>query len=306
MEELFTFLEIDENLRTKFLPHPSFPLNLPRRLAEKIQKNDLQDPLLRQFVPLAEEEAEVEGFEIDPLHELSFKKAGKLLSKYRGRSLLITTNHCVMNCRFCFRRHFPYEKKERGWDKELAQLQADTTLQEVILSGGDPLSLNDNALETLLDALNAIPHLQRLRFHTRFPLGIPERISPAFLALLERSKKQILFVLHINHPRELDIELFSYLKKLQRLGIPLLSQSVLLKGVNDSFNVLHELYETLTNQGILPYYLHDLDKVAGTAHFAVDLLKGKKLIEKLMASTSGYAIPRYVQEIPGQPHKTPL
>jgi KamA family protein len=211
-----------------------------------------------------------------------------------------------MNCRYCFRQHYPYETEKTLFQEEIAAINADPTLSEIILSGGDPLSLSNNALEMLLMSLSSIPHVKRIRFHTRFPLGIPERIDEEFLSILSRASKQIVFVIHCNHTNECDDDIFKALKSVQRLGIPILSQSVLLRGVNDSLSALKELFETLSNQGIIPYYLHQLDRVQGAAHFEVSEEKGLKLIEELTAQLSGYAVPKYVREVPHLPNKSPV
>lgn len=301
---LADFLELSDNLRDQLFQSPRFPLNLSRRLAAKIAKNTLDDPILRQFIPLQAEQLEAPGYITDPVRDQTFRKEKKLLQKYRGRALLVTTGACAMNCRFCFRQNFPYEKEEKGFEKELAHLRENDSLSEVILSGGDPLSLSDETLRILLQSLEQIPHLQRIRFHTRFPLGIPERIDPSFLSLLASSSKQIFFVIHCNHPRELDSDVWAALKKIQLLGIPILNQSVLLKGVNDQETTLSALLEALIDHGILPHYLHQLDPVAGASHFAVSDERGKELLAFLKESLPGFALPRFVREIPGYPSKT--
>lgn len=302
--ELFDFLEIPEIERKRFLSSPRFPLNLPRRLAAKIAKNTLTDPILRQFVPLIEESTQTPGFTPEPLQDSSFRYSKKLLQKYKGRALIVTTGSCAMNCRFCFRQNFPYEKETPGFDEEIDYLAKDSTLAEVILSGGDPLSLSDSSLGSLIQAINGIPHVKRIRFHSRFPLGIPERIDDSFLSILKASSKQIIFILHCNHPRELDADVILSLRKIARLGIPLLNQSVLLKGVNDDPEVLLSLSEILTNSGIIPYYLHEHDRVEGAAHFALPPSRGPELIRYLQEHTSGYGVPRLVREEPGQPSKS--
>lgn len=301
--ELAQFLELDPSL---LLRNPKFILNVPRRLAAKMEKGRLDDPLLRQFVPLLAEGVTHEGFQQDPVQDTLFLKREKLIQKYAGRALLISTSACAMHCRYCFRQNFPYETSRKGFQRELEALQSNPYLTEVILSGGDPLSLADETLHQLLQDLDRIPHLKRIRFHSRFPIGIPERIDASFLHILSQVEKQIWFVVHINHPRELDQEVFSALKSLQKLGIPVLNQSVLLKGVNDRLEILKELSEALVDQGIVPYYLHQLDQVQGAAHFEVPQEEGLKLISALSTTLSGYALPRYVQEIAGSPSKTPL
>lgn len=302
-KKLFLFLELEERHVEEILPKSPFPLNLPYRLAEKIEKNNVQDPILRQFLPLKQEAEENPLFTVDPVGDLAARKAPKLLHKYKGRALLTVSSSCAMHCRFCFRRNFPYEKEEKGFEEELQLIREDSSLKEIILSGGDPLSLGNVGLGKLIADLNSIPHLKRIRFHTRFPLGIPERIDAEFLKILEGSTQQIVFILHSNHSRELDEQVLKALKTIQRLGIPVLNQAVLLKGVNDSESVLKELCETLADHGILPYYLHQLDQVKGGAHFEVEQERGKALLEKLAQELSGYALPRYVKEVAGEPHK---
>jgi EF-P beta-lysylation protein EpmB len=305
-KKLLAFLEFDEKNSEQVLLRSKFPLNVPLRLAKKMAKNSLQDPLVRQFLPLKEEEVITPNFCDDPVKDRDFRKGNRLLHKYTGRALLLTTAACVMNCRFCFRRHFDYQEELDFFHEELQEIEKDTSLSEIILSGGDPLSLSDEKLDHLLQKLSAIPHLKRLRFHTRFPIGIPERIDDSFLALLKRCRLQVVFVIHCNHPNELDQDILDALKKIQALGIPLLNQNVLLKDINDDPATLKNLMELLSNNGILPYQLHQLDKVQGAAHFEVEEKKGLKLHKTLAQSLSGYALPRYVKEVPGNPHKTPV
>lgn len=284
-----------------------FPLLVPRRLAEKMEKGTLHDPLLRQFVPLIEEQLHVEHFGTDPVGEQKGCVSSRLLHKYAGRALLVCTSACAMHCRYCFRRHYPYEKeKKENWSKELAQLAADPSICEVILSGGDPFSLSDRALIELFSALDAIPHLKRLRFHTRFLIGIPERVTSTLCAALRSMRLQVWCVVHCNHPRELDSDVEHALKQLRHEGVFLLNQSVLLRGVNDSVDVLHALSERLLDIGVLPYYLHQLDRVQGAGHYEVPEEEGRALVSALHARLSGYGVPRYVREEEGMPGKTPL
>ena len=305
-EALCEYLELDEHLRTKILKKSSFPLNLPFRLASKITKNTLADPILRQFVPLCEENEGALGFSTDPLEEATFCKTSKLIHKYQSRALLIPTSACAMHCRFCFRRHFPYDVKEKSLDKEFELIANDPSLREIILSGGDPLSLSNETLKQHLDALDRIPHLKRVRFHTRFPIGIPERLEPEFLDLLENRNYQVWMIIHCNHARELDDDVATALKSVLKRGIPVLNQAVLLKRVNDGIDALEALCERLVNCGITPYYLHQLDQIDGAHHFEVDEEIGLALIEELQKRTSGYAVPKYVREVAGQPNKTSL
>lgn len=303
-KKLFTFLKLKDD--SVILKSPRFSLNVPLRLAEKIEKGNINDPILRQFLPLAEENAVSPDFLQDPVSDLQYRKEKKFLHKYKARALILASSSCAMHCRFCFRQNFPYEKQEKEFSKEIEAIEKEKDLSEIILSGGDPLSLSDAVLENLISRLSKIPHLKRLRFHTRFPIGIPERIDDSFLKVLSGTHLQVVFVVHTNHPKELDEEVLFFLKKVQKLGIPILTHSVLLKGVNDDLLVLKELFEKLSNAGILPYYLNQLDRVQGTQHFEVDIEQGKRLIEALRTQLSGYALPRYVQEIPGLPYKTPL
>jgi EF-P beta-lysylation protein EpmB len=305
-KKLASFLELDPVHFPKILKTSHFPLNLPLRLAQKIEKNTWEDPILLQFLPQQKERIRAPGFKKDPVGDSEARQTSKLLKKYQGRALLACTSSCAMNCRFCFRQNYEYETEVKGFDKEIELLQEDSTLTEIILSGGDPLSLSNETLDKLIGQLDQIPHLKRLRFHTRFPIGIPERINEPFLALLEKRRMQVFFVVHSNHPSELDDEVLLALKKIQKLGIPVLNQTVLLKDVNDNIPVLKALCERLSDHGIIPYYLHQLDRVQGSAHFEVSEERGKELIEQLTELLSGYAVPKYVKEEAGEASKTML
>ncbi|MBX9923073.1 MAG: KamA family radical SAM protein [Rhabdochlamydiaceae bacterium] len=306
-DKLASFLQWPEKDKEKVLKKAIFPLNLPFRLAQKAETNTLQDPILKQFLPSLEELSSPSNFSLDPVQDKNFQKAGsKLLHKYRGRALLVTTSACVMNCRFCFRKNFAYEELGKDFSKEIQIIQQDPSLKEIILSGGDPLSLSDASLEKLLQDLDNIPHIQRIRFHSRFPIGIPERIDASFLKILSSLQKQVVFILHVNHPKELDNDIYQAMKSLQKIGIPVLTQSVLLQGVNDSADTLQKLFEDLSDHGIIPYYLHQLDRVQGAAHFEVSEETGKQLMKELSTRISGYSLPRYVKEEPGKPSKTSI
>ncbi len=304
IDSLLDYLEMEEPLRKKVLSRPRFTLNVPRRMAEKMAKNTLEDPILRQFVPLEEELKRSEGFFVDPVQDQRFQKTKKILHKYQGRALIVVTSACAMHCRYCFRQNFPYETEEKSFAQEVVYIERDSSITEVVLSGGDPLSLNDGALANLFQSLDLIPHLKRIRFHTRFPIGIPERIDASFLDLLASSSKQIFFIVHINHPKEIDQDVALALKKIQMLGIPVLNQSVLLKGVNDNEKTLLALSEALVDNGIIPYYLHALDLVEGTSHFALPEERGPELIRFVQENLSGFGVPRLVREEPGLPSKT--
>ncbi len=301
--KLAEFLELSPTLQEELLPRARFPLNLPRRLAEKIEKNTLDDPILKQFVPVKKELLQTPGFTPEPVEDTKFCKTPRTLHKYQARALLLPTSACAMHCRFCFRKNFPYETKPSQFQEEIAYIASEKSLSEIILSGGDPLSLSDAALNSLFQGLDNIPHIERIRFHTRFPIGIPERINDSFLNILKTSSKQIVFIIHSNHPKELDQDVFQALKSVQKLGIPVLNQSVLLKGVNDDEKTLLTLSEALTGQGILPYYLHLLDLVEGSSNFLVTDERAKELVQYLTEHTSGYAVPKLVREVPGHRSK---
>lgn len=295
-----------DNARRIVLERSKFPLNVPKRIVQKMSKGNWEDPLLRQFLPTLEEQNTSPLFVLDPVADGNARKAPKLLHKYQGRALLVCTSACAMHCRYCFRQHFDYETQDKLFEEEISQIAQDTTLTEILLSGGDPLSLSDAQLDHLLKCLSAIPHVKRIRFHTRFPMGIPERIDESFLKLLADCPKQIFFIIHCNHPDEFDEEIFQRLKAIQRLGIPILTQSVLLRKVNDDIATLKRLCEVLIDNGIIPYYLNQLDKVQGAAHFEVSEEQGKLLMEQLGTQVPGYAIPKYVRETPGAPRKSPI
>lgn len=306
LDQLCDYLELTVSQRKQLCAVPRFPLNLPLRIARKITKGTLDDPLLRQFLPLNEELLEVDGFVNDPVGDAGCVRSSKLLHKYRGRVLLVCTSSCVMHCRFCFRQNFDYDVSDKCFDDELAMISADSTIQEVILSGGDPLSLSNRLLSPLIQSLGAIPHVKKLRFHTRFPIGIPERIDEELLSILEESRLQVWFVLHCNHPRELDDDIFERLTALRKRGVVVLNQAVLLRGVNDDEEILSELCELLTDNGIFPYYLHQLDRVRGAAHFEVPENEGINLVAALRKRLPGYAVPLYVREIFGEASKQPI
>ena len=306
VHDVVDFCHIGEADRQQVLFDPPFSISLPRRLAEKIEPGNIKDPIFRQFVPLRDESTSVEGFLCDPLHESEVRPCSNLLHKYQGRALLIATRACGMHCRFCFRRHFTFTAPQDDFSDEIAYLQSHCEIEEAILSGGDPLSLPTKDLEDLLTRLEAIPHIRRLRLHSRFPIGIPERIDKELLACLTSIKKPIVVALSVNHPKELDNDVRTALRRLKSIGVLLLSQTVLLKGINDSARILCQLMRDLTDAGVLPYYLHQLDRVDGAHHFEVPISRGLELMEELRATLSGYMVPRYVQERHGESGKTPL
>jgi EF-P beta-lysylation protein EpmB len=286
-----------------------FPLRVPGAFLDRIRPGDPLDPLLLQVLPTEDETRPSPGFTHDPLGECHAACTPRLLSKYSGRSLIVATRVCAVHCRFCFRRHFPpaiSSEKDAPWSEALERIAGEPSLREVILSGGDPLVLDDDRLTGLANRLSHIPHLARMRIHTRMPIAIPDRVTDGLLSILTRGRLTPFVVVHVNHPAEIDTDVASALGRLVDAGVPLLSQSVLLKGINDSVDVLAELFERLVDLRVMPYYLHQLDRVAGAAHFEVPETTGIRLLQALRARLPGYAVPRYVRETPGEPNKRVL
>lgn len=302
-QKLAEYLSLSTEQCAFILERPEFSLNLPFRLAVKIEKGTLDDPILKQFLPTLEEKDNRSDYFEDPVSDATFRDESKLLRKYPGRVLLVCTSACAMHCRFCFRQNFDYDKSKE-FAKELECIERDSSIHEVILSGGDPLSLHNEALRSLLFKISEISHINRIRFHTRFPIGIPERIDADFLSIIEKMRPSIWFIIHCNHPKELDSTVLHHLKLLQERRVVVMNQAVLLKGVNDQVDVLQDLCEKLVDHGILPYYLHQLDKVQGARRFEVPQEEGEKLIQELMERLPGYAVPKYVREIPGKKSKS--
>jgi EF-P beta-lysylation protein EpmB len=290
----------------------SFGLRVTRSFLARMRHGDVNDPLLRQVLPLGEELQEVAGYSSDPLEEGAARRAPQLLQKYAGRALLITTEACAIHCRYCFRREFPYSEQGgefRGggrWSEALDLIARDVAIEEVILSGGDPLSLSDARLAQLTDALSTIPHIRRLRVHTRQPLVLPARVDEGLLAWLRGIRLPTVIVLHANHPNEIDGEVRAACAALRAAGATLLNQSVLLRGVNDDADTLQRLSVALMDAGVLPYYLHLPDRVRGTAHFDVTESVARQLVEELTKRLSGYLVPRLVREVPGAASKLPV
>lgn len=286
-----------------------FPVRVPHRFARAMRPGDPDDPLLRQVLPAAGEDEPAAGFGPDPVGESRYQPAPGVLMKYPGRVLLVATGACAIHCRYCFRRHFPYAEGNPArddWRPALAVIRADPSLHEVILSGGDPLSLPDDRLADLVGLLERVPHLKRLRVHTRMPVVVPERVTNALLALLSGNRLRAVVVVHANHAAELDADAVLALQALGAAGLTVLNQSVLLKGVNDDATVLAALSERLFEAGVLPYYLHMLDPVAGAAHFQVDDARARQIMDELRTRLPGYLVPRLVREEPGELSKTPL
>ena len=285
-----------------------FPLRVTRYFAGLMRRGDPSDPLLRQMLPCRSEFTDVPGFVADPVGDNAASPVAGVLQKYRGRALLMTTGACAVHCRYCFRRHFPYaaHSLSRHLDAALSQLERTPELHEVILSGGDPLSLGDERLLPLLRRITALPTLRRLRIHTRLPVVLPSRMTKTLIDALGDLPATTVFVLHINHPNEVTPSLHGALEPLRRGGAQLLNQSVLLKSINDDADILAELSESLMDIGVLPYYMHLLDPVAGAAHFEVDKEAAGQLHRQLQARLPGYLVPRFVREVAGHSAKTPM
>lgn len=282
---------------------------VPMSYARRMKQGDPHDPLLRQVLPVADELETPAGFGVDPVGDAAAAQRPGLLQKYEGRVLLVLTGACAVNCRYCFRRHYPYATASAGprqWAPAVEQIASDRSIREVILSGGDPLVLGDDLLAKLVAQLDAIPHVRRLRFHTRLPVVLPQRITQALTELLSASRLKPIVVIHANHANELNEEVAGSLAKLERAGAMLLNQAVLLRGVNDTLAAQRDLCERLVELNVVPYYLHQLDRVAGAAHFEVEVEEGLDLIQQLRRQLPGYAVPRYVQEIAGEPNKVVL
>jgi L-lysine 2,3-aminomutase len=286
-----------------------FRLFVPRGFVARMRPGDPADPLLRQVLPVADETIDVPGFAIDPVRDDLAERQPGLLQKYRGRVLFITTGTCAVHCRYCFRRHFPYDETPRSladWQPAIDEIASDESVHEVILSGGDPLTLVDATLRDLIEELAEISHLRRLRIHTRLPIVIPERVTDELVDMLRNFGLTPVVVVHANHANELDAHVASALEKLSSAGIILLNQAVLLAGVNDSVEAQAALCERLIDLRVVPYYLHQLDRVAGAAHFEIPVATGREIIRELRERLPGYAVPRYVAEVPGAAGKTVL
>jgi EF-P beta-lysylation protein EpmB len=295
------------------LPDPAataqFPLRVPRGFVARMRHGDPHDPLLRQVLPLDDELRPMPGFSLDAVGDGAASAGRGVIRKYRGRALLVATGSCAIHCRYCFRRHFPYSDESAaagGWRDTVATVAGDPSIDEVILSGGDPLSLATPKLAELTDALAGVAHLRRLRIHTRLPVVLPARVDAALEAWLAALPWPVTVVLHANHANEFDADVDDAMARLRAAGATLLNQAVLLRGVNDSAAALADLSERGFAAGVLPYYLHQLDRVQGAAHFEVDDGTALALHRALAARLSGYLVPRLVREVAGDPGKRPL
>ena len=306
--ELSRQLDLPEGSRG-ILADAEFPVFAPQPFISRIEKGNPDDPLLRQIMPLAEEEDVVAGFSLDPVQDLEHRAAPGVIQKYRGRALLVATGACAVHCRYCFRRHFPYAESPVSrdqWQAALDQLALDPSLEEVILSGGDPLTLVDQRFEMLAEQVAMLPNLRRLRIHTRLPIVIPQRVTKRLLNCLSGLNASVVVVVHVNHPREVDADVAHALTRMVDHKLIVLNQSVLLRGVNDNARTLAALSRDLVDLRVMPYYLHQLDRVAGAAHFEVPIEEGRRIMDQLLTELPGYAVPRYVQDVPGSDWKQSL
>ncbi|MEZ6060173.1 MAG: EF-P beta-lysylation protein EpmB [Planctomycetaceae bacterium] len=281
---------------------------VPRSFVRRMKPGDPADPLLRQVLPMMSERRHVDGFVPDAVNDHAAHRAPGLLQKYAGRVLLIASGACAVHCRYCFRREYPYGREPRrlkDWRTALNAIRDDSSISEVIFSGGDPFMLNDRRLSELCRLADEISHVERIRFHTRLPVVLPSRVTPELLTLLTSLRSQAVIVIHANHGNEIVDDCADALRSIVRSGLPVLNQTVLLKGINDSVDVLRDLSRRLINTGVMPYYLHQLDQVAGTAHFQVDAARGRVLVDELAKQLPGYAVPRFVQEVAGEASKRP-
>ena len=306
VDELLHELELDQ-LESKLVRDSNFSLRVPRPFVKKMQKGNADDPLLMQVLPLTAEN-NLSGL-TDPVGDLNAMATPGLLHKYKGRVLLVATGACAIHCRYCFRRHFPYSSsnpRKNDWQQALEYLRTHDDIHEVILSGGDPLVLDNTILEHLFTALEQIPHIQWLRIHTRLPVVLPSRIDNGLITLLQRLRFRITLVIHANHTNELMVDELEMLQRLASIGITLLNQSVLLKGVNDSASSLISLSRRLYQAGVLPYYLHMLDPVQGAMHFDVPRYRAVEILNTLKLELPGFLVPRLVREMPGERSKTAI
>lgn len=308
--ELLRMLELgDELLPQARRAAELFALRVPRGFIARMRKGDAHDPLLLQVLPLGRELETSPDFSTDPVGDLAAMTVPGVLHKYHGRVLLVLTGACAVHCRYCFRRHFPYSEANPAtdhWSAALDYIRADESIHEVILSGGDPLALSDARLAELVAQLDTIPHLQRLRIHTRVPVVLPERVDAALLQWLTATRLAVVMVLHVNHARELDATTHTAFAALERTGVRLYNQAVLLHGINDNAQALVDLSEALFAARVTPYYLHLLDRVSGAAHFEISEVRARTLMDEIHTRLPGYLVPRLVREEAAAPYKTPV
>ena len=306
-QDLCDYLELNINqLPVSDAAATKFPIRVPRSFAASMEKGNADDPLLRQVLPVSDEMSLYPGYTSDPVGDLKSGHEGLFLHKYQGRVLMVNTGSCAINCRYCFRRNFPYADFQLNRQKQnqaIDYIRDNNTITEVILSGGDPLLLSDAKLAHLIEELNGIDHLKRIRIHSRLPIVLPARITPEFCATLAASPKPVIMVVHCNHANEISPSVANACQTLKARGITLLNQAVLLKQVNDCTERLIQLSEKLFETGIIPYYLHLLDKATGTGHFEVSEATALQLTNKLQDNLPGYLVPKLVKEVAGAPAK---
>lgn len=310
-QALYAALDLPpDTLPSAYRANSLFKLRVPHSYLACMEKGNPDDPLLLQVLPvLAETLPQPADFSHDPVGDDAATQTPGLIHKYKGRVLLITTGACAIHCRYCFRRHFPYADSQAGrdqWSSALTYIADHTDIEEVILSGGDPLTLSDQRLRGLSAALEKIPHVQRLRLHSRLPVVLPERVDDALISWLSQSRLQPVMVIHANHPAELSSAVEKALQRLHLAGVTLLNQSVLLNKVNNDVTTLENLSKTLFKNNVVPYYLHTLDRVEGAAHFQVSHQRAVELVEQLRHRVSGYLVPKLVEERAGELSKSPV
>lgn len=294
-----------EDRQLDWVENSEFPLQIPRPFIERMEQGNPLDPLLLQVAPSRQELNSSKGYTADPLQEIDFLLHGGVVKKYANRALVITTQACPVHCRYCFRRHFDYSSNQLAdIQTTLDVLASDATILEVILSGGDPLTLSTSKLATFVQQLENLSHVKILRIHTRFPVMIPQRITPALVEILMHTRLKVVVVVHINHPNEVDEGVRQAIQSLRNAQIDVFNQSVLLKGVNDSVPILSRLMYRVFEIGVVPYYLHLFDPVAGAHHYDTSETTALALWKKLQAQLPGYLVPRLVREEPYEPAKT--
>ncbi|MFC3121186.1 EF-P beta-lysylation protein EpmB [Agaribacter flavus] len=308
-ESLLDYLGFSsQDYQAHFSARQLFPMRVPRFFADLMQKRQWNDPLLQQVIPRQEEFLDVEGFSADPLLEQNNNTAA-MLQKYKNRVLLIVKTGCAVNCRYCFRRHFPYQQNsvnKAQWLEIFRQIAEDKAVDEVILSGGDPLMAKDKQLAWMIQAIQSIPHVKRLRIHTRLPVVMPSRVTPELTTCLAKTSLQTIVVFHINHANEVSTALSQACQKLKEAGTTLLNQGVFLKNINDNATSIAALNEALFETGILPYYMYLLDKVKGASHFDIEDNKAKAIMREVLTMQSGYLVPKLMREVAGKASKTPM
>ncbi|WP_114799885.1 EF-P beta-lysylation protein EpmB [Moraxella canis] len=307
LDTLFDLLDLPKQAQVH--TPKQFGLRVPHAFIKKMKKGDINDPLLRQVLPDTKETWTIGGYSTDPLDENNHNPIKGLLHKYQSRVLLTVTGACAVHCRYCFRQHFDYHTNQPStheMDAVIGYITKHTEVDEVILSGGDPLSLSNKRLKLWLDKIGEIAHIRTVRLHTRLPVVLPNRVDDELITLIRHYQKNIVIVLHINHPNEIDDQLIAKTKQLKDAGATLLNQSVLLADINDDIHTLSKLSQDLFGAGILPYYLHILDKVQGAAHFDIAISDAIRLYWQLLEVLPGYLVPKLVQELPNRPFKTPI